>query len=363
MAKDDFHDKAFDEGTILKLEILSRYLESWLPVFINHPTIRHINIFDFQCGPGQDKNKIKGSPLRIIDVVAAAKPAASAVEKIISIHFNDIDGKKIKQLSEKLNIEVQAWNISYSSVDFEKCIDEHFNDMNKQGVANFLFIDPTGLVNMALTIEKISQLAYTDFLLFVPVQHVSRLYMTDGFQNHLPGLKCTGTVEKTPKELCAYIDEKLREQRASYFLAHFSIKKSESPNVHGLIFGSKHPIGLDKFLRVAWDISPNGVSNFEMSGDLLFAAKTSGQCTLPGIKEYSTRQELFRDELKGKVVSGDLTCARDVALFCYRNAFLPTKHATPVLKELVRNGKLSGVPPLSPKIIFTKNRNEPLILL
>lgn len=363
MTKRDFHEKAFDEGTILKLEILSRYLEAWLPVFINHPTVRDINIFDFQCGPGEDKHGVKGSPLRIVDVIAGARPAASAIEKSIRIYFNDIDGNKIDQLREKLNNVDTVGVVSFSSVDFEECISKCFDIMSKPGAANFLFIDPTGLVRMDKTIERLSSLAYTDFLLFIPVQHVSRLYMTGGFQNFIPGLKCTGTVEKTPKEICVYIDDKLREQHASYFLAHFSIKKSESPNVHGLIFGSKHPLGLDKFLKVTWDISPNGVSNFEMSGDLLFASKTSGQCKLPGIKEYSTREEVFRDALKAKVISGELICARDVALFCYRNAFLPTRHATPVLKELVRIGKLHGAPPLSPKIVFTKNRNEPLILL
>lgn len=358
MVRNGFHDKAFDEGTILKLDILTKYLEAWVPVFINHPSITTINIFDFQCGPGEDVNKVKGSPLRIYDVVAAARPAAKGVMKNIHLHFNDRDETKIELLKERLKCKSDICKATFSALDFMECLDMCFASMKKRSTANFLFIDPTGLVGMTHTVEKLSALFYTDFLLFVPVQYIARLYKTSAFQKYLPGLSCSGSVEKTPKELCAYIDSKLREQNASYFLAHFSIKKKDSPNVHGLIFGTKHPLGLDKFLQVTWGISPNGVANFEMSGDLVYEAAKSGQCLLLGIGECSRREEVFCAELKRMILSGELKTTRDIALFCYRQTFLPTKSARSVLQELRREGKIVKVPALECRKVFGSKVNE-----
>jgi hypothetical protein len=100
-----------------------------------------------------------------------------------------------------------------------------------------------------------------------------------------------------------------------------------------------------------------------MSGDLMFNSSTMGQLKLPGIKEISSREENFRNELKEKVLSGELVCARDVALFSYRQAFRPTKSAKPVLQELLRAGKIASVPPLSCRTIFTDKTNGKLLLL
>jgi len=48
-----------------------------------------------------------------------------------------------------------------------------------------------------------------------------------------------------------------------YFLGSFSIKKGA--NVYGLVFGSGHPRGIDKFLHVAW--KHGGDANFDIDKD------------------------------------------------------------------------------------------------
>ena len=51
-----------------------------------------------------------------------------------------------------------------------------------------------------------------------------------------------------------------------YFLGQFLIKKD--PNIYGVIFGSAHPLGMDKFLRVAWQTdSINGEADFDINRD------------------------------------------------------------------------------------------------
>src|SRR5690606_13350691 len=51
-----------------------------------------------------------------------------------------------------------------------------------------------------------------------------------------------------------------------YYLAPFSLKKRSS--VHGLIFGSNHLLGIEKFMRIAWQLDPNcGEANFDIDED------------------------------------------------------------------------------------------------
>ena len=68
MAKTDFHDNPFDEGTLIKLDIFELYLREWLPVFLASTKYnwRELHIFDFFAGPGTDPRGQLGSPLRIL---------------------------------------------------------------------------------------------------------------------------------------------------------------------------------------------------------------------------------------------------------------------------------------------------------
>ena len=55
MAK-NIHGEAFDEGTLIKLELYEDYLSRWLPVFIESARFNFINVYDFFCGPGHDSD-------------------------------------------------------------------------------------------------------------------------------------------------------------------------------------------------------------------------------------------------------------------------------------------------------------------
>ena len=70
MAYLDLHRKAFDDGTLCKLEIFEAYIQAWLPTFIMQ-NAGTICIFDLFAGPGYDKDGIEGSPIRIIKQVEA----------------------------------------------------------------------------------------------------------------------------------------------------------------------------------------------------------------------------------------------------------------------------------------------------
>ena len=37
MGRKDFHDEAFDEGTLNKLDLFEKYAREWIPVFVSRP--------------------------------------------------------------------------------------------------------------------------------------------------------------------------------------------------------------------------------------------------------------------------------------------------------------------------------------
>ena len=116
----DFHNKPFDDETILKLEIFKGYIREWLPVFLSRKTFSVLNIFDFFAGPGKDCNGTEGSPLIIIDELKQylENPKFSLASDIeIKVLFNDADPNKIASLRKEISQEnifaVEATNLSF----------------------------------------------------------------------------------------------------------------------------------------------------------------------------------------------------------------------------------------------------------
>ena len=119
-----------------------------------------------------------------------------------------------------------------------------------------------------------------------------------------------------------------------YYLAPFSIKKGA--NVYGLVFGSGHLRGMEKFLRVAWKLDPLiGEANFDIDREGL----SSQQLNL--FNERPTKVTAFEADLRDGILSRALRTEGDVYRFCISNAFTPS-HAEPVIKELKGQGILES---------------------
>ncbi|RYE25315.1 MAG: hypothetical protein EOP51_04440 [Sphingobacteriales bacterium] len=122
------------------------------------------------------------------------------------------------------------------------------------------------------------------------------------------------------------------------------MKKNQ--NIHGIIFGAKHPRAVEKFLDVAWGKNKiNGEANFDIDDD-------QGKSQLTMFEEQKlTKIESFQQALEEKVkASGTITNA-DLYLFTLEKGH-PKSHATACLKALKR-GKRIDYLGLSPKIAYT----------
>src|SRR5437660_6759226 len=107
MGSQDFHDKAYDAGTLAKLRIFELYAQEWIPVFVSQaePTFKELHLFDFFCGPGSDAEGVYGSPLRILRQLRGyhGQGMAGWTNVRIVVHLFDEDRQKIEDLNRILN--------------------------------------------------------------------------------------------------------------------------------------------------------------------------------------------------------------------------------------------------------------------
>jgi three-Cys-motif partner protein len=327
---DRFHDKPFDEGTLTKLEIFQLYTREWLPVFLASPTSRwsEIHLFDFFAGPGADVTNVPGSPLRIIRELKVTRPLPGWRRAKVTAHFFDASPTKIRSLTERLADETRDFQILQVEAA-PKAFQEAFKDalpvLRRGDAAKLVFIDQFG-VDQVLdeTFLQLVGFPTCDFLFFLSSSTLNR------FRDH-PAIKLK---IKRPEDHHHVHQAALDYYRSrlpdpSYFLAPFSIKKGA--NIYGLIFGSKHPKGMAKFLNVAWKADQiNGEANFDINRDdfgplaSLFAP---------------TKVSAFEVGLEKAILEGAVTTEADVIRLCFEHGVRP-QHAQPVLRHLKAVGKI-----------------------
>jgi len=284
MATRDFHRKRFDEGTLTKLQIFELYAREWLPVFLSpeRPPRPEIHIFDFFAGPGTDSGGELGSPLRLLRQLKDYQGMAGWPQFRVHAHFSDSSQSKIKQLEANIyshQLRLPGLNLDVEPLKFEDAIERSGATLTNPHAAKLLFIDQFGVDHVTPDVfRRLVGSPTCDFLFFLSSSTLHR------FRDH-PAIKQKIT---RPDDYYQVHQAALDYYRGylptnvDYFLAPFSIKKGS--NIYGLIFGSAHPLGMDKFLQVAWkrdqingeadfDINRDNIAPGEMLLDLLLARR------------------------------------------------------------------------------------------
>lgn len=73
MVKKDINSEPFPEATMLKLDIFRRCFREWFPVFVHHPSVESIYIYDMFAGSGTDSDGNPGSPLILLEEAVGNK--------------------------------------------------------------------------------------------------------------------------------------------------------------------------------------------------------------------------------------------------------------------------------------------------
>ena len=352
MPKKDIFDKPFDEGTIAKLEIFEKYLETWLPTFIMGNFNRPIQIFDFFAGAGYDKNKIEGSPLRSLRIISKYLKLLKEKEKKVYLYLNDIEENKISTLKECCNKKIAEYQIenvvvlTFSEKSFIEVLKYYETNLNLG--CNLLFIDQNGFKEVNEKVFKfLIRFDKTDFLFFIASSFLHRFRNEPEVQKYHPKFDFEKIRKSNRKMIhnviCREFKNYVPSNITDYFLIPFSIIKEDRNNVYGLIFVSKHEAGAYKFLNVAWTKNKiNGNANFDIDDD----AKKSQQNLFESTR--LTKIESFQENLKELILKEELLNNIDVYYHTLREGHIP-KHARDKLMEMRRENIIdfNGSSPLN----------------
>lgn len=334
MAADDFHEKPFGEGTLTKLDIFQLYTREWLPVFLARESeyLREVHLFDFFAGPGADVNGTQGSPLRTLSVLReySSDTHLRAWGKIpVTVHFSDAVLWKTKQL--RALVESAAWSIpgvksQTSRAEFTAALTAAEPILQARDAAKLLLIDQFGVSEVTSEIfQKLVSYPRTDFLFFISSATLQRFHEHPYIRQKI---RPADDFNQVHHAVLDFYREMLPVGKR-YYLAPFSIKKGS--NIYGIIFGSAHPRGMDKFLTVAWEKDRlNGNANFDINRDAL----EPGEPLLDlGATTRPLKINVFEEALEAALRQKQLRDEVAVMELCYCHGVL-RKHATRVLQRL-----------------------------
>ena len=332
--------KIFDDGTIDKLEIFGDYFKEWLPVFIARQEIiwHEIQIFDFFAGEGTDIKGTFGSPMRILSILNENRELILKSKVKIRLIINEYEKDKYDLLVQNLEsiVDRSLYLLEYYNEDFIVVFNKYFTSMRR--TANFLFLDQNGIKQITEEVfSKLIGLKQTDFLFFISSSYIKRFSEVEEFSKYL---KITRqdlegkSYYHIHRAVLDYYRSKIPSDKV-YFLAPFSIKKPSG--IYGLIFGTNHTLGIEKFLHVCWKHDKlTGEANFDINNEKI-------NINQPGLfEEYNTptKKQIFDNALTTKILSKDLKTDIEIYLFTLNEGFL-FKDANTILKGLNKSGQVN----------------------
>lgn len=348
MSKRDINDGVYDEKTQLKLTLFKDCFAEWIPVFFNNKFIESLYIMDLFSGSGGDKNNNLGSPLLLLNVLSKDYSYCKNSTKL-KLWFNDISAEKIESLKCRVKETITKCECSlpcplysqmkFTSFDFLEIIkSKHFETiLNNKKFGKFILIDQYGIKFFTAKIfKKLMNSQSTDFICFYSSSTILRFAKQGSIRKYLEieKIDVKNTEPKKIHRAIAKYYQSLIPEDKEYYLHHFSYLKGS--NYYGLLFGTSHSYGMEKYLKVCWDYDPlSGESTQNINNDFgpnsLFYKKDST------IKKDKVKQEIKKMILSGKLVNNieglKYTLKRGCRGYVYRDA----------VKDLLKINKISIV--------------------
>lgn len=333
MAAGDFHGKPFDEGTLTKLDIFQLYTREWLPVFLSRPlgTGFEVHLFDFFAGPGRDSKGSPGSPLRTLQELLQYSKLGLAGWKDtkIEVHLFDASARKIKSLRREVSLSglmPAGVTLDIQSLQFTHAFNRSRETLRSSHSAKLLLIDQCGVDTVTDEVfHELVSVPRTDFLFFISSATLNRFRDHPAIKQRIRPVDDYYEVHKAVLEFYRNLLPKDRR----YYLAPFSIKKGA--NIYGIVFGSAHPRGIDKFLSVAWKKDQlNGEADFDIHHDGL----DPREGLLPlGDVFRPTKVTAFERALDNAIMATTVRDELQVMELCFAHG-VTRQHAKPVLKRM-----------------------------
>jgi three-Cys-motif partner protein len=283
----DINKHKFSEETLLKLDIFRKCFREWLPVFLHNPLVQKIYVYDLFAGSGKDSVGNCGSPLILLKEASRIYCKTlndDSSRKYIVFGFNEFSKRKALSLENNIKSYLDECK---KNCQIEHCLfDGHYyigdHDTKKllkkniigeilgnEKYAKFVLLDQYGFSQIDDDIFiKLVNSPKTDFIFFIASSFIRR-FKTQPAVTAYFRKNDINFDESKPKECHKVITEyfrKLVPTDKEYYLHSFTIQKGS--NYYGLIFGSNHTLGMEKFVKVCWNEDKlAGESNCNINND------------------------------------------------------------------------------------------------
>jgi three-Cys-motif partner protein len=347
----DINSDIFYDSTKLKLEIFRECFREWFPVFIHNPLIEKIFIYDFFAGSGKDAANNFGSPLVLLEEAKGKdRSYCSEIRKPIKFIFNEFIKKKMERLDVVTNEylsnckdknECDAClfkpiirNDDFKDVFYEAGIQ---NILTNKKYGKFILLDQYGFkdINNQIFLDLVNS-PKTDFIFFISSSFIKRFKEEQSTKAYIDTENIDFN-ESLPKECHRIIADYFRSlipQNKEYYVHHFTIQKGA--NYYGLIFGSNHSLGMEKFLKVCWKKDPlSGESNCNIDNDF-------EKDTLFYNPEKSNKQQQMENLLQEKILQGEIRDNISGLKYTLSNGCIP-KLFTEVVKDMEKTGSVRRI--------------------
>jgi three-Cys-motif partner protein len=345
MANKSFHYQ-FDRGTKTKLYIFNEYFKESFPVFLHSPSWKEILIYDFFAGKGYDEFGEKSTSINILEQIKPYCSVLAARKKKLFVILNDRDEKD--ELSENVKLYLDECrakcslecifnekNLVVLGYDFNTYFDEVYQKIhNRKNSAKLIFLDPFNFVLDDDKYFKLIDLKSTDFICFMPSSFLRRFRDLEVFNRYIDTKKID--YDNTPPEHChrviADYFKSLIPEGKEYYIGAFSIKKET--NYYGLIFGSSHTLGAEKFQKICWSVDTlAGAADYNIDREISY--KNPNGILFDEIK-IPQKIRNFSESLEEMIRNN--TIITDIEAYKYAlKERCQVKHAADVLKKLSEN--------------------------
>src|SRR6185312_3391970 len=231
------------------------------------------------------------------------------------------------------------FNFEITNLDFKTSYDKWYPNLNQNDCANLIFFDQNGIKHINESVFKeIIKLKHTDFLFFVSSAHARRFCEHKSISKYLKLDKAE--IQKTPyyhiHRLIQDYYKNLIPLEEEYYLGRFSLRKGRG-NIYGLIFGSGHVLGIEKFLKACWKIDPErGEANYDIDKDEI----VPGQIDMfTGEVDKPKKKEEFEINLEKLLLLETLCTDKAIYLHSITNGFLAS-HASDVIKKMQKEKRI-----------------------
>lgn len=273
----DINKKPFSKETELKLDIFRRCFREWFPVFLNSkPFTERVYVYDLFAGSGSDSNGRLGSPLWFLSEARGnsfqyCNQIQEGKAPFIYFAFNEFIQRKCQELKIKVETFLKSCrqkcgfkecvfridkNIFFQSKSFEDIAKnkKFLNILQNKRCAKFVVLDQYGVKQVTPDIFRMLVMSpKTDFIFFIASSALRRFQTHPVMQKYFTANNINFDLSNRRQchRVVADYYKSLIPLEYEYYIHHFTIKKGS--NYYGLIFGTGHTLGMEKFLKVCWD--------------------------------------------------------------------------------------------------------------